>query len=174
MKKSNKTEIVIPTWEGRTGPSYWGDIDYSSHDNQSTSFWLSLRGVAPSDGYINDDCRAIGDIGLYVWIDIHGTVSIDVRLHDVGSVSLYEGVQLIKLLKRLYAKGKAYPFNNFQRSTNVHTELTKALGALGITRALVYNGLNTSETYQPVGMAIKQISDSIDARLNRMRQSQVA
>ena len=67
MKKSSKTEIVIPTWEGRSGPSYWGDIDYSSHDNQATSFWLSFRGVAPVDSsYLNDDSRAIGDIGLYV------------------------------------------------------------------------------------------------------------
>jgi hypothetical protein len=133
MKKSNKIEIVIPTWEGRTGPSYWGDLDDSSHDNQSTSFWLSLRGVAPSDGYINGDCRDIGDIGLYVWIDIQGTVSIDLRLHEVGSVSLYEGVQLINLLKRLYAKGRAYPFNNFERGITVPTERTKVLGALGST-----------------------------------------
>ena len=170
MKKSSKMEIVIPTWQGRSGPSYWGDPDYSSHDNQSTSFWLSLQGVAPSDGYINDDCRAIGDIGLYVWIDIHGTVSIDVRLHEVGSVSLYEGVKLINLLKRLCAKGKAYPFSNFQRGSSVQAELSKALAALGINRALVYHGINTSETFEPVGLVIKRISDSIDERLNRMRE----
>jgi hypothetical protein len=91
MKKSNKIEIVIPTWEGRTGPSYWGDIDDSSHDHQSTSFWLSLRGIAPSDGYIHGECRAIGDIGLYVWFDMNGTVSINLRLLEAGSVSLYEG-----------------------------------------------------------------------------------
>lgn len=174
MKKSNRTEIVIPTWAGRTGASYWGDQDYSSHDDQSTSFWLSLRGVVPSDGYINGECRAIGDIGLYVWIDLHGTVSIDLRLHEVGSVSLYEGVQLINLLKQLCAKGKAYPFSNFQRSTTVHTELTKALDALGIKRALVYQGINTSESYEPVGMAIKRISDDINERLNHLKQRQVA
>jgi hypothetical protein len=174
MKKSNKIEIVIPTWEGRTGPSYWGDIDYSSHDQESTSFWLSLRGVAPSDGYINGDCRAIGDIGLYVWVDIQGTVSIDLRLHEVGSVSLYEGVQLINLLKRLYAKGRAYPFSNFQRGSTVQAELTKALAALGIKRALVYHGINTRETFESVGIVIKRISVSIDQRLHRMRQRQVA
>lgn len=174
MKKSNKTEIVIPTWEGRTGPSYWGDIDFGSRDNQSTSFRLSMRSVAPTDGYINGDCRAIGDIGLYVWLDIGGTVSIDLRLHEVGSVSLYEGVQLINLLKRLYAKGKAYPFSNFHRGTTVLIELAKALAALGIQRALVYHGINTSETYEPVGMAIKRIADNIDERLKWMKQRQVA
>jgi len=173
MKKSTKTEIVIPTWEGRTGPSYWGDVDYSGYDSQSTSFWLSLRGVAPSDGYINGDCRAIGDIGLYVWIDMFGTVSIDVRLHEVGSVSLYEAVELINLLKRFYAKGKSYPFSNFQRCTSVHTELTKALDALGIKRALVYQDINSKETYKPVGIVIKRISDCIDERLVSMKQRQV-
>ena len=176
MNKSSKTEIVIPTWEGRSGPSYWGDNDFSSHDNQSSSFWLSLRGVVPSDKYsdMNNDCRAIGDIGLYVWIDVNKTVSIDLRLHDAGSMSLYEGEQRVKMLKRLYAKGKAYPFNNFHRGTDVHTELIKALDALGIKRALVYHGINTGETYEPVGIVIKRISDNIDERLNRMKQRQVA
>ena len=176
MNKSGKIEIVIPTWEGRSGPSYWGDNDYSSHDNQSSSFWLSLRGVKRSDKYsdLNNDCRTVGDIGLYVWIDINETVSIDLRLHDAGSMSLYEGEQRIKLLKRLYAKGKAYPFNHFQRSTTVHTELTKAVDALGITRALVYHGINTDETYELVGLAIKCIADNINERLEGMKQRRVA
>lgn len=175
MKKSNKTEIVIPTWEGRSGPSYWGDIDYGSHDNQCTSFWLSLRRVGPGDNsYLNDDCRAICDIALYVWISRDGTVSIDVRLHEVGSVSLYEGEQRIKLLKRLHARGKAYPFNSFQRGTDVHAELTKALNALGIKRALVYHGGNDDVTYEPVAIAIKRVADNINNRLELIRQSQAA
>jgi hypothetical protein len=175
MKKINRTEIVIPTWAGRAGSSYWGDQDYSSQDDQSTSLWLSLRGVKPSDdSFMNDDCRAISDIGLYVWLDIGGTVSIDLRLHEVGSVSLYEGVQLINLLKRLYAHGKAYPFNNFQRGSTVQAELTKALDALGVKRALVYHGINRKETYELVGMVIKRISDTVEERLNRMRLRQAA
>jgi hypothetical protein len=171
-----KTEIVIPTWEGRTGPNYWGDTDYGSHDNHSTSFWLLLRGVVLSDkySYMTDDCRAIGDIGLYVWLAMDGTVSIDLRLHDVGSLSLREGEHRITLLKRLYVKGKAYPFNNFQRGTDVHTELVKALDALGIKRAMVYHGINTEETYLPVGLVVKRIADSIDERLNWMKERQVA
>lgn len=176
MKKSNKTEIVIPTWGGRSGPSYWGDNDYSSYDNQSSSFWVSLRGVVPSDpySYMNDDCRAIGDIGLYVWVDIDGTVSIDVRLHDVGSMSLHEGEQRIKVLKRLLAKGKPYPFNNFLRGSGVHTELTKAVDALGIKRAMVYHGINEPETFEIVGLAMKRITDCVDERLHRMKQRQAA
>ena len=172
MKKSSKVEIVIPTWEGRSGPSYWGDTDYSGHDNQSSSLWLKLRAVEPDDSYMNDDCRAIGNIGLYVWISSDGTVSIDLRLHDVGSMTLHESEQRIKVLKRLLAKGKAYPFSNFKRGTDVHAELTRAVEALGIKRALVYHGINQPETFEPVGIAIKRISDCIDSRLARMKQRQ--
>jgi len=170
MNQSRQSEIVIPTWEGRTGPNYWGDIDYGSHDQQSTSFWLALRGIVADDNsFMNDDFRAIGDIGLYVWLDTSGTVSIDLRLHEVGSVSLHEGVRLIMLLKRLYAKGKAYPFNNFQRGTTVQAELTKALDALGIKRSLVYHSIHTSETYEPVAIAISRIADNIEGQLNRIK-----
>ncbi len=172
MKKSGKTEIVIPTWEGRTAPSYWGDRDYSTYDNDASSFWLSLRGVVPSDkySYMNGDCRAVGDIGLYVWIGVEGTVSIDLRLHDVGSLTLRECELRIKVLKRLFCKAKAYPFSTFLRNATVHTELTKALDALGIKRAMVYHGTNVAETFEQVGIAIKRISDSMDDRMIRIEQ----
>lgn len=34
MNKSSKTEIVIGTWQGRSGPGYRGDSDFSSHDKR--------------------------------------------------------------------------------------------------------------------------------------------
>lgn len=109
MKKSAKTEIVIAAWAGRTGPAYWGDQDYCGYDNQSSAFWVSLRGAQPGDRqlYLNNDCRAVGDIGLYVYVTVDGTVSIDMRLHDMGSMTLHEAEQRIKALKRLLAKGKS-------------------------------------------------------------------
>ena len=90
---TTKPEILIPTWAGRSGPGYWGDSDFISHDSESTSLWVSLRGVVPGDpySYMDSRCRAIGDLGLYVWLDLHGTVSIDLRLHDAGSLTLAEG-----------------------------------------------------------------------------------
>ena len=172
MNKSNKTEILLATWVGCSGPGYWGDSDFLSHDSQSTSFRLSLRGVVPGDpySYLNNCCRAIADLGLYVWLSIEGTVSIDLRLHDAGSLTLAEGEQRVKLLRRLHAKGKAYPFNGFQRGAAVDTELARALDALGIRRALVYHGVNKPETYETVGLAIKRIAGSIDERLARMKR----
>lgn len=176
MKKSSKTEIVIPTWAGRTGPSYWGDQDYSGYDNQTSAFWVSLRGVLPGDrhNYLNDDCRAVGDIGLYVYATVDGTISIDLRLHDAGSMTLRESAQRITVLKRLFVKGKAYRFSDFGRDTNVYNELTKAVNALGIKRAMIYHGVNEPETFEPVGLVIRRIADNIDERLNRMKQRQAA
>ena len=133
--------------------------------------WVLFRGVWQEDqfSYLNNDCRAIGDIGLHVFATVEATVSIDLRLHDAGSMTLPESVQRIKVLKRLFVIGKAYPFSNFVRDTDVHTELTKAVDALGIKRAMVYHGVNVPETYEPVGIVIKRISDCIDERLNRMK-----
>ena len=172
MKTSNKTEILIATWAGRPGPAYWGNSDFVSYDSQSTSLWLSLRGVVPGDpySYMNEACRAIGDLGLYVWLSIDGTVSIDLRLHDAGSLTLVEGEQRIRLLRRLHAKGKAYPFNGFQRGTTVQTELSRALDALGIRRVLVYHGVNTAETHEGVGLPIERIAASMQERLARMKR----
>jgi hypothetical protein len=56
----------------------------------------------------------------------------------------------------------------------VQAELTKALAALGIKRALVYLGSNSNESYAPVGHVIKRIPDNIDERLNWMKQRRVA
>ena len=112
----------------------------------------------------------MADLGLYVWLDIHGTVSIDLRLHDAGSLTLAEGEQRMKLLRRLHLKGKAYPFNGFARKTTVHAELSRALDALGIRRALVYHGVNTVETYEAVGVAVERIAASLHERLAGMRR----
>lgn len=174
--KSGKTEIVIPTWAGRTGPGYWGDRDYSGYDDQSTSFWVSLRGVMLGDrqSYLTDECRAVGDIGLYIYATVMGTVSMDLRLHDVSSMTLSQSVQRVKLLKRLLVKGQVYPFSDFTRDTNVFTELTKAVAALGIHRAMVYHGINEPETFEPVGIAIRRIADCVDERMERMKRRQVA
>ncbi len=176
MKKSTKTEIVIPTWAGRTGPGYWADHAPSDYSHRTTSFWVSFRGVWPGDqfSYMNNDCRAIGDIGLHVFATVDATVSIDLRLHDAGSMTLPKSVQRIKVLKRLFVKGKAYPFTNFVRDTTVHDELAKAVDAMSIRRVMVYHGINEPETFEPVGIAIKRISDCIDERMNRMKLRQAA
>ena len=85
-----------------------------------------------------------------------------------------EGVQRISVLKRLFAKGKAYRFSDFARETNAHTELTKAVAALSIKRAMMYHGINEPETFEPVGIALKRVSDCVEERFDRMRQRQVA
>ena len=68
----------------------------------------------------------------------------------------------------------AYRFSDFARDTDVHTELTKAVDALGIKRAMTYQGINVTETFEPVGIVIKRISDSIEERLTLMKQRRIA
>lgn len=89
-------------------------------------------------------------------------------------MTLRECVQRITVLKRLYAKGREYRFDDFARETKVHTELTRAVDALGIKRAITYRGIHEPETFEPVGIALNRIADGIDERLNRMRHRQAA
>lgn len=107
-----------------------------------------------SYSYLKDDCRAIGNVGLFIWVSVEGTAIIDLRLHDLGSLTLREGEQRIKMLRRMFVKGKAYPLGNFTRDSDVHTELTKALVALRIHRTLVYRGIDTMETFKPVDIVV--------------------
>ena len=55
-------------------------------------------------------------------------------------------------------------------NTTVQAELSRALGALGIRRALVYHGINMAETHEGVGLTIERIAASIQERLARMKQ----
>lgn len=145
MNKSikEKTEILIATWSGRSGPGYWGDNDFPSHDGQSISFWLSLRGVVSGDpySYMNQECRAIVDLGLYVWLDIYGTVSIDLRLHDAGSLTLAEGEHRMKLLRRLHRKGKS----------NKLPELRHLPGHL-LRETVIHEPIHTRRFKRPIGI----------------------
>lgn len=55
-----KTEILIATWVGRSGPGYWGDSDLLGYDSEFTSFTVSPRGVVAGDpySYLDSRCRS--------------------------------------------------------------------------------------------------------------------
>ena len=66
----------------------------------------------------------------YVWLDIHGTVSIDLRLHDADSLTLAEGEQRVKLNSGGFTpRARFYPFNGFVRGAAMHTKLIWMLDA---------------------------------------------
>ena len=177
MKNFSNIELLIPTWEYRTGYGYWGNYDYGSDDNYSLSFWLSLRCIVPGDVYfyLDENCRSIQATGVHVWVSVEGAVSIDLRMFDLRSMTLREGVHHVDVLKHLIARAKDYEFNNSTRGSDLHTELTKVTDALGIKRSLVYaSAVGGHDTYAPVGLAIKRISDCIDERLSRMKRLQAA
>lgn len=59
LSLKTKTEILIATWVGGSGPGYWGDSDLLGYDSEFTSFTVSLRGVVASDShsYLDSRCR---------------------------------------------------------------------------------------------------------------------
>jgi hypothetical protein len=144
IKNFNQIEILIQIWPGDKGCKYWGDYDNNSfddsyYDNHNSSFWVSLDCIVPNDkySYMKNDCRAIRDIGLYVSVSTDKTISMDLRLHKVESLSLYEAEQRIKTLKRLFVKANEYKFNSISHDTDVHSEMTKVFDALVSLTALI-------------------------------------
>lgn len=177
MNKPVKHELVIPTWPNASGPGYFGDTDYTGYNDDTTSFWLSLRAVKEGDKYpyFDEGIRAINNMALYCWACTDGTVSIDLRIHGAGSQTLREAELAVKTLKRLTAKGsKTYPLGNFTRGANLHSEIIKVLAALGIQRSIQYHGIGVDETYEPIGIAAAKIAEIINKRLANMTQRKAA
>lgn len=168
----SKPELMIASW-----PANPVKVDDYHYNDSTTASRVYLRMVDPDDKWsLSDENRAANDLGLYVWADIDGTVSIDVRAMDIHSATLRELEARVKLLKRLTAKAEkaGFTFHNFHRSTTVYEQLIRCLDAMGIKRAVEYHGINAPETFAPVGIAVKRIADVFDNQLAKMRQRKAA
>lgn len=166
-----KPELMIASWPDRT-------IDITTYgDTTCTSYNVSFRLVDTEDKWAGgEEGRAAADIGLYVWADIDGTVSIDVRAMDIHSANVKELELRIKLLKRLTAKAEraGFSFHTFKRDADIFSELTRCIDELGIRRTVEYHGIGASETFAPASIAIKRVSDALDSTLTRLKLRRAA
>jgi len=172
-------EIVVPVWTTRAGFGYFGCEDFTSYADDVSSAFISLRAVREGDKYpwFSEDIRAINNIGFYVWFDSDGTVSIDLRIDHYGRQTLHEAEAGLKMLKRINAKvAKKYKMlGNFTRGTSdIHTELTLALEALGVKRSVKYHGINQPDEFQPIALAVKVIAEILEKRRATLRPRQAA
>lgn len=167
----SKPELMIASWPQRR-------IDLPTYDGSTCiSYSLNLRMVNPEDKWgLGDEARAHSDIGLYVWCDIDGTVSIDVRAMDIHSANVNELTLRLKVLKRLTAKAErvGFTFHAFKRDADVFEQMMRCIDALGIRQTVEYHGINVDETYAPVSIAIKRVADAINTALQQLRQRRAA
>ena len=175
MTRKQKLEIMVPIWPGRDNESYWGSNDYCSYNvtDTVTSTWISLRAINHSDeySYMNEADRAINDMGVYVWASTDGTVSIDIRLHDIHSLTERDLELRLKHLKALRRKvSKTFHLDSFSRGADIHTELTRFFAALGVWRSIEYRrdlSGKSNDVFDAVGIAINRIADTLDKRLDK-------
>lgn len=177
--KSEKFEIVVPVWAGKSGYQYFGDADYNSCTSEIASAHISLRAIREGDKYpyFLDAVRAINNLSLYVWFTHDDCISIDLRHNGDRSATMTEAEANLKAFKKYRAKAlKGYPMlNNFHRgTTNLHTELTLVLLALGVKRSVEYHGIGVDETYQPIALAVKSIADILEVAKGRLQKRQSA
>lgn len=166
----SKPELMIASWPDRR-------IDLPTYDGSTCiSHSLYFRMVDPDDRWANDEARAYADLGLYVWCDLDGTVSIDVRAMDIHSANVREMELRLKLLKRLTAKAEraGFSFHAFKRDADVFDQMMRCIDALGIRQTVEYHGINVDETYAPVSIAIKRVADAINTELQQLRQRRAA
>lgn len=176
--KPETFEIVVPVWPQSGGWEYFGDRDYTNIGSDIASAFVSLRAVREGDKYpwFTDSVRAINNLGLYIYFDNRGTVSIDLRYEGHGRQTLSEMECGHKQFKKLRNKIlKAYPMlNNFVRDADIQTELTLVIAALGVKRSICYERLSTEQTFLPLGVSIKKIAEIIEARRSRLAEYKAA
>lgn len=172
MTTKTKPELMIASWPDRPV-----DTGYFDPAASSSAARVHLRHIDPADKWsFSDESRAYNDLGLYVWADIDGTVSIDLRAMDIHSANAKELEQRCKLLKRLDAKATkaGFGFHTFHRNASVYEQLIRCLDAIGIRTAVEYHGIGATDTYTPVAIAAKRIADAIDNQLATQRQRRAA
>ena len=164
-----KHELMIASWPDRK-------IELPTYDSSCVSMSIYFRMIDPEDRWSNDEARAASDIGLYVWCDVDGTVSIDVRAMEIHSANIQEMELRLKLLKRLTAKAEraGFSFHTFKRDADVFEQLTLCVDALGIRQTVQYHGIGAQDTYAPVSFAIKRIADAVNDSLRRQRERRAA
>ena len=137
----------------------WNHTDLNQYDNSITAH-LPIRLVNPGDKWDTDNTtRAIDTLGLYVYKS-KNIVMIDLKYFNRHSATLFELENITSNLKRLHKKAsKAFPINQFVETQDVFTQLTLACAALGITQSICYHGIGEPETFEPVGLSIKEITE---------------
>ena len=133
--------------------------DLNRYDDTITAR-LPIRLVNPDDKWDTDNTtRAISNLGLYIYKS-KTVVMIDLKCLSLHSATLFELENITSNLKRLHKKAsKTFPLNQFVETQDVFTQLTLACSSLGITQSICYHGIGEPDTFEPVGLNIKEIAE---------------
>ena len=133
--------------------------DLNRYDDTITARLL-LRLVNPDDKWDTDNTtRAISNLGLYIYKS-KTVVMIDLRCLSLHSATLFELENTTANLKRLHKKAsKTFPLSQYVETQDVFTQLTLACSSLNITQSICYRGIGEPDTFEPVGLNIKEIAE---------------
>ena len=137
----------------------WNRIDLGRYED-TIAARLPIRLVNPDDKWDTDDqTRAIDTLGLYVYKS-KNIVMVDLKCLNLHSATLFELENITTNLKHLHKKAsKTFPLNQYVQTQDVFTQLTLACAALGISSSICYHGIGEPDTFEPVGLNIKEIAE---------------
>lgn len=173
--RKQKPEIALATWPQGADAAYFGDRQYDHWGvKDCDSLWLKLRAIDPdskSGFYLDSDTRdAVSSLGIWIWFNKSGQLSIEPRLHDIHSLTLRQADAHHSLLK--WACARIEKLNLAAYGVNVesaHLALSVALGDLGVKRAIEYRPSHQTDTFITVDAALSRIVKHLHARWSRMK-----
>jgi hypothetical protein len=172
MTTKTKLELMIASFQ-----QHPIDLGYNDFNSTDCATRIHLRIVNPTDKWDSSpESRAVTELCLYVWANTSGTVSIGLRAHEVRSADIRDMELRLKMMKRLNAKANkaGFHFDNFRSDTSVYDQIVRCLDAIGIRKAVEYQGIGQAETFAPVGIAAGRIADAVDGRLAEQRLRKAA
>lgn len=134
-------KIAIASWPEAV-PTF--GYQYPNQLSGCGSFWLSLREV-PATNLNDSGDRIITQIGIYVWFDYMGNLTVEPRLRDVHSMTLSEAEKAVKLLRKMCKLINT----GTVRDVNPSEYISDTFKKLGIKYTLQYRPLRENTLASP-------------------------
>ena len=165
----SKPEIVLATWpNAEPGYAYWGCRDYTAHNTDCASTWLSLRLVDPvNDSYVSyEDRDIVSNTGIYIWFMKNSTMIVKASGHEIHSLDQERCEALLKFLRKMNKKLVGMPQYKPDQMFEMLMDLTKRLG---IGLAIQYS--RGDDGFVPAYIAVKQIADTLAKRYAKILET---
>lgn len=164
-------EIFIPSWpDAHDLTRQIGTVDYGRVSDISVeSFKIALRARPSTEDFVPEyHYRCWSDIGMTIFVQKDGEVSVYLRVQDVYSADVYQLEQLLKTLKWAVKR------QDLVSGTGLKLErlpfyLMNLCTVLGIHRTVQYHGGAMKDTYAPVSEVLALIVAEAARRHGRLQ-----
>jgi hypothetical protein len=165
-------EIFIPTWpDAHDLTRKIGTADYGRTSGISVeSFKIAFRAQPSTEAFVPEyHYRCWQDIGMTIFVQSDGGVSVCLRVQDVYSADVSQLEQLLKTLKWAVKRQELLALGAGLKLDSLPFYLMNLCTVLGIHRTVQYHGPAMPDTYAPVSCALELIVAESKRRWERLQ-----